>query len=230
MANEATHGYSHDRRDETATPLCGAHRPNKTNPLLIKPALGNVKATVYDLPSKNNLQHEYGLRQERDGTSSAEVLGNWASHEPNPNVVPGRDFKQLNKHAVTEGRITCKDMADYRKTHDFRLKFGSDKLTEKTPYDATTHFGRATNTSDNFNDLFSHSYRYDWVANATPASEACAAMQRKKPAMTKTALALQAKSKEMMAKYDAASSVDRGPQEWKMSAFRTVPPKIGYTG
>ena len=159
MANEAPLGYSHDRRDETATPLCGAHRPNKTNPLLIKPALGNVKGTVYDLPSKSNLQHEYGLRQERDGTSSAEVLGNWAAHEPNPNVVPGRDFKQLNKHAVVEGRITCKDMADFRKTHDFRLKYGSDKPAEKKPYDATTHFGRATNTTDNFNDLFSHSYR-----------------------------------------------------------------------
>ena len=55
-------------------------------------------------------------------------------------------------------------------------------------------------------------------------------MQRKKPAMTKTALALQAKSKELMAKYDAASSANRPPEGWKMSAFVTVPPKIGRTG
>ena len=108
--------YSHDRRDETATPLCGAHRPqaDHKNALLIKTQLGTVRATVYDLPSKGNLQHEYGLRQERDGTSSAEVLGNWSASEPNPNIVPGRDFKALNKHAVVSGVTGCKGMADYR--------------------------------------------------------------------------------------------------------------------
>ena len=107
----------------------------------------------------------------RDGSSSAEVVGNWAQHDPNHKAQAGRDFKQLNKHAVVEGVINRAD-AGLPQTHDFRLKLGSDKVAEQKPYDASTSFGRPTNASTSFNDLFSHSYRYDWVAEATPA-EGC---------------------------------------------------------
>ena len=217
-------GYSHDRRDETATPLCGAHRPNKTNPLLIKPLLGCVKATVYDLPSQgNNLQHEYGLPQVRDGSSSAEAVGNWAQHDPNTKVQPGRDFRQLNKHAVVEGVVNCAEMKEYRTTHDFRLKLGSDKVKEVKPFDSSTTFGRPTNASTSFNDLFSHSYRYDWVAEATPASDVLAQKKPKKPTMTKTALAQVAASQAKMA-------VEEIKEPWKMKAFASVPAKIGPMG
>ena len=202
----------------------GAHRPNKTNPLLIKPLLGCVKATVYDLPSANgNLQHEYGLPQVRDGSSSAEVVGNWAQHDPNHKAQAGRDFKQLNKHAVVEGVINCKQMQDYRKTHDFRLKLGSDKVAEQKPYDASTSFGRPTNASTSFNDLFSHSYRYDWVAEATPAEEVLKTKKPKKPTMTKTALAQVAASQAKMA-------VEAPKEPWKMKAFANVPAKSGPMG
>ena len=43
--------YSHDKRDETMTPLHGRHRQQLPpagkykNPLLVKPTLGNVKAS-----------------------------------------------------------------------------------------------------------------------------------------------------------------------------------------
>ena len=73
--------YSHDMPERGATPLCGAHRPGNKNPLLSKPVLGCVKKTVYDLPSKGNIQHEYGLRQDRDGITSADVLGEWAKSD-----------------------------------------------------------------------------------------------------------------------------------------------------
>ena len=89
--------YSHDRRDETMTPPVGTFRPHK-NMLLIKPSLGSVRGTCYDLPSVQQFQHEYGLRQVRDGVTTADVVGGWSHHEPNPNVQPGRDFKMLNKH------------------------------------------------------------------------------------------------------------------------------------
>jgi hypothetical protein len=217
--------YSHDRRDELATPLCGAHRPQEVhkNPLLVKPILGCVKATVYDLPSKANLQHEFGLRQERDGTTSNEVLGAWNSHDGTNSVQPGRDFKMLNKQAVVTGVTTCKGIANYRSTHDFRLKLGSEKPTEIKPYDQTTSFGRPSHPTTSFNDLFSHSYRYDWVADTPPASEVIAANKPKKPAMTKTATALAAAAKAKMAPKEIK-------KPWVMSAFKDVPPKIGHTG
>ena len=55
--------YSHDRRDATATPLCGAHRGTRANPLLTKTQLGSVKATSYDLPA--DFQFTYGMQQVR---------------------------------------------------------------------------------------------------------------------------------------------------------------------
>ena len=153
----------------------------------------------------------------------APVVGNWAVHEPNPNVVPGRDFKKLNKHAVVEGATNCKTMSDYRSTHDFRLKLGGETVVETKPYDTDTAFGRPTNASTAFQDLFSHSYRYDWVAEAPPADAFLEAKKPKKPAMTKSALAMVAVSQSKM------SPVEPAP-EWKMKAFLEVPPKVGHTG
>ena len=44
-----TAGYSFQRRDETATPLCGAHRiaSHAKNPLLVKAQPSAVKATTF---------------------------------------------------------------------------------------------------------------------------------------------------------------------------------------
>jgi len=217
-----TMGYRHDRR-EIATPLCGAHRENHSNPLLVKPMLGCVKQTCYDLPSKGNLQHPYGLPQERDGTTSHDVIGNWAQHDPNAKVKAGRDFKMLNKHAVVDGKSTPKQIAEYRKTHDFRLPLGSDKPLEKKNWDQTTSFGRTTNTSENFNDLISHGYRYDWVAEAPPAAEMNAARKPQKPAMTKSAIAVAKASREKMADPPKADL-------WKIKGFANTPAKIGPQG
>ena len=88
--------------------------------------------------------------------------------------MPGRDFKKLNKDAIITGATTCKNIADYRSTHDARLKLGSDKVVVPLPYDASTSFGRPTNASTSFNDLFSHSYRYDWVSESTSAADVAA--------------------------------------------------------
>merc|ERR1719453_1916137 len=114
-------------------------------------------------------------------------------------------------------------MSDYRATHDFRLKLGSEKPKETKPYDASTSFGRPTNASTSFNDLFSHSYRYDWVADAPPAAQFLEAKKAKKPAMTKTTLAMQAVSQ---AKMNPPTEVE----PWKMKTFLEVPPKVGHTG
>ena len=97
--------YSHDLRETVATPKVGNFRPNadKTNPLLSTYHLGCVKPSTYDLPSKQDFQHEFGLRQERDGITSNDVLGAWAEHEGTGDQKAGRDFKALNKQAAMQG-------------------------------------------------------------------------------------------------------------------------------
>jgi len=217
-------GYSHDRRDLTATPLCGAHRNKGTNSLLIKPLLGAVKASTYDLPK--DFEHEYGLVQVRDGLTSEMVVGSWAQHDGTQGMMPARDFKTLNKCAVVSGCVNTAQMSEYRKTHDVRLKLGSEKKQEKLPFDENTSFGRPTRPSTPFGDLVSHGFRYDWVMTAEPSESACARMKPKKPTPTRSSLGHAAASKEKL-----AAAIDGPPEsQWKMKQFTSVAAKIGPKG
>lgn len=56
-------GYSYNRRDETATPLCGTHRQPTKNALLTKAQLGCVRGTSYDLPE--DFGFTYGMANVR---------------------------------------------------------------------------------------------------------------------------------------------------------------------
>jgi hypothetical protein len=218
----AEEGYSHARRDETATPLCGAHRPTKTNPLLIKPSLGTVKATTYDLPK--SFQHEYGLVQVRDGLTSEMVVGSWAQHDCTKGAQPGRDFKALNKAAIINHSVDCKDINAFRKTHDIRLKLGSEKKPTPVPFDENTSFGRPTRPSTPFGDLVSHGFRYDWVMQSEPADKAVQRQKAKKPAPTKSSMGHATASKAK------AAGPAEAPPLWKMSQFSKVGAKVGYKG
>jgi len=70
-------GYSHNRRDNTLTPLCGTHRietkGSRVNPLLQKPQVGCVRTTSYDLPP--DFQFTYGMEMVR-------------THKPRPTHCP----------------------------------------------------------------------------------------------------------------------------------------------
>lgn len=214
--------YSHDRRDETATPLCGAHRKNKTNPLLSRTTLGTVKATTYDLPP--DFQHAYGLVQVRDGLTAGMVVDNWLAHDGTKDMAPARDFKALNKGAVVSGHIDCKGMHEYRQSHDIRLKLGSEKKTGMAlPIDENTSFGRPTRPSTPFGDLMSHGFRYDWVMQTESADAVAQARRPKKPTQTKASMGhAEASAARRAGKAEAA--------QWKMKKFANIPAKVGAQG
>ena len=255
MANKAASIYSHDKR-EIATPPCGNHKPQpeaSKNTLLVKPALGTVKATCYDLPSASNFQHEYGLRQFRDGVTSGDVVGGWQQHKGTGDQMPGRDFKALNAMAVVAGKKTSKEMTEFRQEHDARLKLGGDTRVTSKPYDETTTFGRTTAPSLSFNDLMSHGYRFDWAQSQvracrlpalpythTPDSNLLVLLpivtqppieevmrKSKKPGQTKTSR-LQAEVSK--AKREELETTGAEKPLWKMQAYSNVPAKVGYLG
>ena len=223
--------YSHDRRDGTLTPPCGKLRPqpeSSKNPLLVNPTLGTVRAATWDLPSAKDFHHEYGLRQHRDGLTSGDVVGGWASHQGTGDLQTGRDFKALNAMAAVEGATTAKDFAEYRASHDARLKVGQSTAAKvKKQWDDTTRFGRNTQSSTPMDDLMSHSYRFDWIAVQPSAAEALQAGKSKKPGQTKTSR-LQAETNAL--KLEALNKPDEVPKYWKMSSFDKVPAKVGYEG
>jgi len=229
---------------DISTPLCGNLKPqpeSSKNTLLGKAQLGTVKCAVWSLPSDTNFQHEYGLRQKRDGVTSADVLGNWAAHAGTADQMPGRDFKQLNCEAVVTGCTTSKGFAEYRLDHDARIKAASASVVLPVPYDkVTTTFGRSTTSSIPMSDLISHGYRFEWAETAPTAEEAAAAKKSMKPGQTKTSLMQAKASQAKVAQLEAKEALEAayanntaGPGTdglWKMKNFSTVSAKVGYMG
>ena len=217
--------YSHAYRDEEDAPPCGKFNPAwyKTNVLLHRPNLGASAATTRKLPSDKNLQHEYGWRQERDGSGSKDVLGGWAEHEGTGHLQAPRDFKALNKLAMVSGCKNNKDMTAFRSTNDARVKVTSLSVDMKKPYDDFTTFGASTSANENMSDLYSHSFRFDWVNTKPSAAEIVAASKAKGPGQTKTSMLAEKAAREKLA-------VKEVEKPWVMSAFKNVPAKVGQTG
>lgn len=102
-----------------STPLVGAHKRRTMNALLIKPELGSVKKTTYSLPGA---EFTYGKALFREDEGTGEVMS-WREHTPKASVrQQGRDFMALNKGAIMSGATTAKQQAEFRKTHDARMK------------------------------------------------------------------------------------------------------------
>ena len=225
-----TAGYSFQRRDETATPLCGAHRiaSHAKNPLLVKAQLGAVKATTYSLPE--DFQHEYGLRQERDGVTAGDVVDNWADNDGSHSAVAARDFRALNKAAISSGHLDVKAMNEYRNEHDIRVKLGNEKGRAARGggnYDDNTAFGRPTRPSTPFGDLVSHGFRYDWVMQSEPASAVAQSRARQKPRGTIASMGHASRAAAARAG-DTAAANPAAP--WKMKKFANVQSKVGRQG
>lgn len=214
--------YSHDRRDETATPMCGAHRGNRANPLLTKTQLGGVKATSYDLPS--NFQYTYGKQQPRDGLTAGTVIDNWAEHSGTHDVKPPRDFRALNKAAICAGNLDSKAVREYSKTHDMRVKLGGQQKKTALPIDENTTFGKTVRPSTPFGDLVSHGFRYDWVMQSELAENVVQKMKPKKPQPTKASQATAACAQATIANKTASDGMPQA--EWKMKKFANVKAKV----
>jgi len=162
-------------------------RSKRTNVLLVRPQVGKVKPTTYDLPSEG---YVYGRKDIGDEEGAREVVGSWKNHTPNPDAEPGRDFMRLNKGAVVHGCTTSKNISSYREEHDIRLQTGPvpryGSGTDPSYPNATTAFGRPSKPSTPINSLLCNSYQRNWIASqrqtAKAEEEVSAKKQKKQPA------------------------------------------------
>jgi len=216
--------YSHDMRDVSTPRVKTLPDHNKTgpvkNPLLASVSLGTVKPTCYRLPSEHNLQHQYGLANEPDGSCADDCIASWQIHDSTDSKKPGRDFVETNKQAAMCGAVDARDFKSYTAHHDFRIKPKSDTVVVKKPYDSTTTFGKPGQQAESMNNIISHNYRYDWVAaqsSQTTAGKVGISMKD-----TKTSKLMQEAAKAKLARMD---NPEQKPL-WKLPAFKHVPSKI----
>ena len=138
---------------------------------------------------------------------------------------------------VEEPATSFKDyQARYLSSHDNRLKLDTKQpfddneqpfFHKPLPDDAFVHNDAARSSVDQ--DLVSHSYRYDWVGSGGGPPAAPYKPPSRPNAAAEHSLE---HSQAMIAATQArmAPEMEDPMAEWKMRAYESVPPKIGYTG
>jgi len=136
----------------------------KKNPLLVRPQVGKVKATTYDLPPAH---FAYGKKDQFDEEGVREVVHSWAEHKANAEPPPGRDFVRLNKSAALTGCTTAHHVRDFRKGHDIRLKgslaSGTRQIGLVVDNMQGTTFGRPSKPSTPIGNVLCNVYQRDWI-------------------------------------------------------------------
>jgi len=138
-------------------------RHQKTNALLVRNPLGQVRPTTYQLPQDHFV---YGQVDNGDEEGAAQVINSWKQHKANPEGLPGRDFVKLNKYAAVNGCTTSKNIAVFRQQNDIRLKQGPIKSqtgNALTRPNSSSIFGRPSPASAPIDDLLNNSYQRGWI-------------------------------------------------------------------
>ena len=89
------------------------------NQLLVSDDVGRAKPCTRRLPGEN---FTYGKADAQDAEDAGQVMSNWQFHGQSQKSRPDRDFKKLNKLSVKERACNARDMYQFRKTTDARMK------------------------------------------------------------------------------------------------------------
>lgn len=183
------------------------------NPLLVRPAVGKVRKSTYDVPHDK----VFGLIDQKDLEGAKEVIHSWRVHEPNKAAQADKDFVRLNSIAMKAGCVSSKEHAEFRKTVDVRLDTRPTKKCASPPAAPEKGFGyQSYGTIENMSDVLSHAYQREWVMQQRSITEKTkgAKSLKKLPAPTKASQAHARKSSLPVKK------------EFKMKRFAAVPSKV----
>lgn len=136
------------------------------NPLLLPIEVGRPKMSAVDLPPPD---HVYGIKSDLGGEGAGAVIGAWAEHSPNAASQPGRDFRALNRMAITRGQgVNAAQITQFRRTHDARLRGGQERHTAgqslPSSHDPAFSYGIKSGVRVSMDALMANQYQNDWVA------------------------------------------------------------------
>ena len=195
---EAGHGY-YEKLQKSA------------NFLLVKDDVGRAKPTIRVLPG---IDFTYGRNIQRDKEGAGAVTSSWQFHTPSPPPTPDRDFKALNFLSVRDGRTTPKQLTEFRKGKDVRLRLHSHRLSLSPPPPNSTVFGIRTRPSTPMNSVMSHLYGRiaSELKHEEYKEEKVTSPKMKRPRMTRTATLL-------MQSVRSSSAFSKPQSTFKMKKF-----------
>mmetsp|Transcript_26190 Transcript_26190/g.59378 ORF Transcript_26190/g.59378 Transcript_26190/m.59378 type:complete len:216 (-) Transcript_26190:130-777(-) len=188
------------------------------NPLLITAEVGKPKPSTMNLPPP---EHVYGYKMVLDSAGAGNIIGGWMEHTPNEATQPGRDFKKLNRMAIIKGSgLTPTQVADFRRTHDARLRGGSmqhqQAIVLPSSRDPEFAYGVKNVYGTEMGALISNQYMRDFIESQERKETQSRMASKKIPVMhTKASLGH---------RYVEVMPDDRTP--FKMKRFQNVEGKL----
>ena len=103
---------------------------NSNNILLVKDDVGKPKKCVRNLP---NGDFSYGSKPKKDSEGAGAILSSWQIHKPTSDEEAEKDFKRLNKMSLNNKLITPKQVSEFVKQTDVRVKDKRNKQEKNKP-------------------------------------------------------------------------------------------------
>lgn len=193
----------------------------RTNPLLVRPVVGQVKPTTYKLPGED---YVYGKVDGGDAEGAREVVNSWRQHTPSTAKRPNRNFVRLNKGAAQNGMVTAKHITTYRQTNDIRLRAGPPpkKRDAVVPNNYTT-YGRPSSYTTGVGHLIANVYQRQAIEKArgrAAKDEKAANIKKKKSVIRTNAMHTRASLGHHKVLLDDSKEL------FKMKQFQDVPSRV----
>lgn len=172
--------------------IVGRPRP-KNNPLIRRSEVGKP-ASHNDLPQLPP-GYTFGAPLKRDPEGAGEVMLSWQTHTTPSHKKTydfGRDFLTLNKQSLKAGCIHPDQVAEFRKSHEARIKpkisssaAGHDRSVSRCSgvpgdirNDRTHVYGAPSAPSEHVADLIQNRYELEWVLEQKARHEAIQAAEQ----------------------------------------------------
>ena len=147
----------------------------RNNPLLKRPYVGRGKISSYSLPKSN--KHVYGKPNPPKDVPASMVINGWKYHNPTETKEGSKhrkNFVNINRMALKRGKITAKEVNDFRKNTSINtnrqrkeIKSPTKKaLEEMKKTDRSRVYGKPSNVNGDDTDMkwvMSMTYYSKWV-------------------------------------------------------------------
>lgn len=111
---------------------------NSKNVLLVKDDVGKPKASVRNLPSS---EHFYGAKPKPDKEGAGALISSWQEHNPTKKESKQKDFKLLNKMSLENKLTSAKEVANFVKENNVKVKEKRIKLNKGCDVPTECYFG-----------------------------------------------------------------------------------------
>ena len=142
---------------------------NSKNVLLVKDDIGKAKTSVRSLPGN---EHFYGSKPKPDKEGAGALISSWQEHNPTKREVQQKDFKLLNKMSLDNKLTSPKEVTNFVKDHNVKVKEKRFKLHKTNDVPSDSYFGVPNKPSTPMGEVVQFGYGNQATADIRRVYEA----------------------------------------------------------